>query len=115
MVNENANVDNDNQENIHPNPVQVTVSGAGLDTYIPTIPEVRESDINTKFKVKRLTPIEGRPTYEKVELMEKELGRNALAIKVPFGGGKRGCRIWGLRVFGSVLMVEWKMPRTVTG
>jgi len=52
MVNENATVDNDNQENIHPNPVQVTVSGAGLDTYIPTIPEVRESDINTKFKVK---------------------------------------------------------------
>ena len=30
-------------------------------------------------------------------------------------GGRRGYRIWGLRVFGSVLMVEWKMPFTVAG
>ena len=114
MVNENANVDNDNQENIHPNPVQVTVSGAGLDTYIPTIPEVRESDINTKFKVKRLTPIEGRPTYEKVELMEKELGRNALAIKVPFGGGKRGClgTVYSDAKFLADAGTTWVVPDT---
>ena len=32
-------------------PVNVTVAGAGLDTYIPTIPEVKESDIKSKLKV----------------------------------------------------------------
>ena len=30
-------------------------------------------------------------------------------------GRERGYTIWGLRVFGSVLMVEWKMPFTVAG
>ena len=74
--------------NARQNPVRLTLQGAGLDTHIPTIPEVRESDIKAKFKIKILTPIEGRPTYEKMELLEKELGRNALAIKVPFGGGQ---------------------------
>ena len=111
LQNKNAN---DNQENIHPNPVQVTVSGAGLDTYIPTIPEVRESDIIAKFKVKMLTPIEGRPTYEKVELMEKELGRNALAIKVPFGGGKRGClgTVYSDAKFQADAGTTWEVPET---
>ena len=111
LPNENAN---DNQENVHPNPVQVTVSGAGLDTYIPTIPEVRESDIIAKFKVKMLTPIEGRPTYEKVELMEKELGRNALAIKVPFGGGKRGClgTVYSAAKFQADAGTTWEVPET---
>ena len=69
----------------------VTVVGAGLDTYIPVIPEVRETDITALFKVKQLTLIEGRPTYESANLLEHELGSNALKIKVPFGGGKKGC------------------------
>ena len=75
----------------HPAVTNVTVVGAGLDTFIPVIPEVRETDITALFKIKQLTPINGRPTYESANLCEQELGRNALAIKVPFGGGKRGC------------------------
>lgn len=111
--NEDPNVDR-NAGNRRPNPVQVTVSGAGLDTYIPTIPEVRESDITTKFKVKTLTPIEGRPTYEKVELMEKELGRNALAIRVPFGGGKRGClgTVYSTAKYQADAGTTWTVPET---
>ena len=62
----------------------VTVVGAGLDTFIPTIPEVRETDITARFKIKTLTPIDGRPTYEAMLNCERELGRNALAIEVPF-------------------------------
>ena len=73
--------------------MNVTVAGAGLDIYIPTIPEVRESDIRSKFKVKVLTPLDGRPTYEKMRTLTQELGRNALRIQVPVGGGKRRC-LW---------------------
>ena len=90
-----------NDENIDPNvgdpqqvnpaAVNVTVAGAGLNIYIPTIPEVRESDIRSKSKVKVLTLLDGRPTYETMRTLTQELGRNALGIQVPFGGGKRGC------------------------
>ena len=73
-----------------PTVTNVTVVGAGLDTFIPVIPEVRETDITALFKLKALTPISGRPTYESAQLCEKALGHNALAIKVPFGGEKRG-------------------------
>jgi len=78
-------------QQVNPSAVNVTVAGAGLDIYIPTIPEIRESDIRSKFKVKVLTPLDGRPTYEKMRTLTQELGRNALGIQVPFGGGKRGC------------------------
>ena len=80
-----------NAPRVIPGPVNVTVAGAGLDTYIPTIPEVKESDIKSKFKVQVLIPIEGRPTYDKMRIMTQEMGRNALGVQVPFGGGKRGC------------------------
>jgi hypothetical protein len=92
----NNNENDENAENIPPNTVNVTVAGAGLDTFIPTIPEVRTTDITAKFKIKMLTPIEGRPTYEKMQTCEKELGRNALAIQVPFGGG--GKRMLGISI-----------------
>ena len=59
-----TNVQNE-PPNAKQNSVRLTLTGAGLDTHIPTIPEVRESDIKAKFKIKILTPIEGRPTYEK--------------------------------------------------
>ena len=50
---------------VKPTPVNVTVAGASPNTYIPTIPEVRESDTSSKFKVKMFIPIEGCPTYKK--------------------------------------------------
>ena len=100
--------------NAQQNPVRLTLTGAGLDTHIPTIPEVRESDIKAKFKIKILTPIEGRPTYEKMELLEKELGRNALAIKVPFVGGKRGCLgvVYSDEKFQGEAGTVWTVPES---
>ena len=99
---------------VNPAPVNVTVAGAGLDTYIPTIPEVKQSDIKSKFKVQVLTPIEGRPTYEKMRTMILEMARNALAIQVPFGGGKRGCL--GITYSGAKFLAEageaWTVPNS---
>lgn len=89
----------------------VTVIGAGLDTFIPVIPEVRETDITALFKFKTLTPISGRPTYESAQNCERELGRNALAIKVPFGGGRRGCL--GLVYSNAKYQAEAGHPWTV--
>ena len=48
-LNDVTNVRNENEP---PNPVRLTLQGAGLDTHIPAIPEVRESDIKAKFKIK---------------------------------------------------------------
>ena len=75
-------------QNVNPN---ITVRASGLDTYIPTIPKVNESDIKAKFKTDSITPIDGDPTFEKMQLAEQELARNALTAKVHFGGGTRGC------------------------
>ena len=42
----------------HANPnINGVVAGAGLDTYIPTIPDVKDADIIAKLKYKRLTKI----------------------------------------------------------
>ena len=86
-----VNHNNEDKENIPPNINNITVVEAELDTFIPTIPEVRESDIKTKFPLQTITVIDGRPTHEKMLNCERELGKNALAVEVPFGGGNRGC------------------------
>ena len=91
LQNAQLNHNNENQENIPPNINHITVVGAGLDTFIPTIPEVRESDVKAKFPHQTLTVIDGKPSYEKMLNCERELGINALAVEVPFGGGNRGC------------------------
>ena len=100
--------------NLPPNTYNVTVEGAGLDTFIPTIPEPRTTDIQQLFKVKVLTKIVGRPTYDAMQCCERELGRNALAVKVPFGGGKRGCL--GLVIsneqYRDEAGVDWSVPNT---
>jgi hypothetical protein len=54
---------------VNPAPLNVTVAGAGLNIYIPTIPEIRESNIRSKFKVKVLIPLDGRPTYKKMRAL----------------------------------------------
>ena len=114
LRNGQINHNNENQENIHPNINHITVVGAGLDTYIPTIPEVRESDIKTKFPHQTLTVIDGRPSYEKMLNCERELGINALAVEVPFGGGNRGCL--GLVYSAAKFLAEageaWDVPES---
>ena len=49
--------------NLQPN-VNVKVDGAGLDTFVPVIPEVQTEDIKELFKVKYLTKLEGEPTHD---------------------------------------------------
>jgi len=99
---------------VPPTITNVTVVGAGLDTFVPVIAEVRESDITTLFKVKQLTAVHGRPTYESANVLEQELGRNALAIKVPFGGGKKGCLgvVYSDAKFLAEAGQAWTVPAT---
>ena len=80
--------------------------------YIPTIPDIQESDIKTRFKYQNLTEIEGRPDYTKLYNARRELCRNALAVKCSFGGGKYGTL--GLVLEDSVYQAEtgvlWTVP-----
>ena len=55
--NENIDPNVGDPQQVSPAPVNVTVAGVGLDIYVPTIPEIRESNIRSKFKVKVLTPL----------------------------------------------------------
>ena len=75
--------------NLQPN-VNVKVDGAGLDTFVPVIPEVRAEDIKELFKVKYLTNLRGEPSFDWIEMIEPELARNALAVKYSFADGERG-------------------------
>ena len=95
VVNQPIAAGNQNQNpnipiNLQPN-VNVKVDGAGLDTFVPVIPEVRTEDIKELFKVKYLTKLEGEPSHDWLETVEKEMGRNSIAVKCSFGGGKMGC------------------------
>ena len=95
-----------------PAPINVTVAGAGLDMYIPTIPEVQESDIMARFKYQHLTEIEGRPDYTKLYNARRELCGNALAVKCSFRGGKYGTLGVVLEdaVYQAETGVAWTVP-----
>ena len=73
-----------------PAPPNITVQGAGLDTYIPRVKEPKDTEIIARFPHQTLTRIEGEPTYKKLINLREEMGRNALTAKVSFGGGKLG-------------------------
>ena len=47
-----------------------------------------------------------------MQTCEKELERNALAIPVPFGGGKRGCFgvVYSSEKFRAEAGVDWNVP-----
>ena len=100
-----------NNENADPN-INVVVAGAGLDTYIPVIPDAKDANIIAKFKYKTLTKIKGKPTFESMKEITRQLGRNALAVKVSFGGGKRGClgEVFSGEKFLEEAGVEWTVP-----
>ena len=68
--------------------VNVTVDGQGLDIMIPTILKPNKADITAGFKFKVLTVIKCKPTYKKTKEIVRKLARNALTVKVSFGGGK---------------------------
>ena len=80
--------------------------------YIPTVPEVQESDIMARFKYQHLTEMEGRPDYSKLYNARRELCRNALAVKCSFGGGKYGTLgvVLENAVYQAETGVEWNVP-----
>ena len=79
-----ANIINKNQ---NPN---IVIRASGLDSYVPTIRRVNESDTKAKFPHQHLTPIGGEPIYDTVQNLEEELADNALTAKIRFGGGEKG-------------------------
>jgi hypothetical protein len=111
MVETRAGAGNDG--NADPN-INVVVAGAGLDTYIPVIPDAKDANIIAKFKYKTLTKIKGKPTFESMKEITRQLGRNALAIKVSFGGSKRGClgEVFSRERFLEEAGVEWIVPES---
>ena len=70
--------------------MSVTFDGQGLDIMIPTIPRPNKEDIKAGFSFKVLTAIKGKPTYEKMKEIVRQLARNVLIVKVSFGGDKHG-------------------------
>ena len=95
-----------------PPPINVIVAGAGLDVYIPRVPEVQEADVKARFKYQRLTEIEGRPDYSKLYHAHRELCRNSLAVKCLFGGGNYGTLgiVFEDAVFLAEAGVAWVVP-----
>ena len=103
-------------ENQNPNlrDVNVTVDGHGLDIMIPTIPKPDKADIKAGFKFLVLAEVKGKPTYEKMKEIIRELARNALTIKVLFEGGKHGvlALVIGDDEFLQETENEWLVPDT---
>ena len=50
----------------------------------------KEKDLIALWQYKELDSIVGRPTYEKLVWLRKQLTRNATKVESPFGGGKTG-------------------------
>ena len=71
----------------YPVPANLLASSA-LDNVIPTITEPKEADILAKFKYKQLEKIDGEPNYPKLVKLQRQMVRNARALKSSFGGGR---------------------------
>ena len=61
-----------------------------MDTYVPSIPEIKPDDMKLRFPYQQLTKIEGKPEYKQIFFVREEIYRNAISIKSIFGGGKHG-------------------------
>ena len=92
--NHNPNIPN----NLNPN-ISVKVDGAGLNAFVPVIPEVCAEDIKELFKVKYLTKLEREPTFNWIKMIECELARNALAVECSFGVCQKKRDLGSLRFF----------------
>jgi hypothetical protein len=92
----------------------ITVQASGLDSLIPTIPKVNESNIKAKFKTDSITPIGGNPTFKDMQLVGQELACNTLTAKVHFGGGSRGCLgvVYTATKYLTETGVNWTVPST---
>ena len=69
-----------------PQIVQVSL----IDTYVPSIPEIKPDDVKLRFHYQKLTKIEGEPEYKQMCVVQEEIYCTALSIKSSFGGGKHG-------------------------
>ena len=75
-------------QNINPN---IIVQSSAFDTYVPVVRRVNKEDVQVAFQHQQLDPIDGEPTFDEMQHLEKQLASNALTAKVSFGGGKKGC------------------------
>ena len=92
----------------------IIVRSSALDTHVPVVRRVNDADIKARFPHQRLTPIEGEPTFEKMQNLEKELAANALTAKVGFGGGKKGCLgvVYSNAKYRVEAGTDWRVPET---
>ena len=61
-------------------PTPIIVRGSGLDNYVPTVRRVNEADLKARFTTQHLTPIDGEPSFTKMQRVEQELASNALMV-----------------------------------
>ena len=94
--------------------MNVTVDGHGLDIMIPMIPKPNKADIKAGFKFEVLTVLKGKPTYEKMKEIVRQLARNSLTVKVSFGGGKHGVLavVLGHVDYLKETQEQWLVPHT---
>ena len=93
-----------------PQIVQVSL----MDTYVPSIPKIKPDNVKLRFPYKQLTTIKGEPEYEQMCVAREEIYRNALSIKLSFGGGKHGHK--GLVTKPTIYQIDtgkdWVVPET---
>ena len=65
-----------------------------MDTYVPSIPEIKPEDVKLHFPYQQLTKIKGEPEYEQMCVVCEEIYRNSLSIKSSFGGRNAGTKNW---------------------
>ena len=85
-----------------------------MDTYVPSIPEIKPDDVKLCFPYQQLTKIEGQPEYEQMCIVREEIYRNALSIRSSFGRVKRGHK--GLVTNPAIYWIDmgkyWVVPAT---
>ena len=85
-----------------------------MDTYVPVIPEINPNDVKLRFPYQQLTKIEGESEYEQMCVVREEIYRNALSIRLRFGGGKLGHK--GLVTKPKIYRIDtdekWVVPAT---
>ena len=61
-----------------------------MDTYVPSIPEIKPDDVKLRFPYQQLTKIKGKTDYKQICVVGEEIYCNTLSIKSSFSRGKRG-------------------------
>ena len=98
-------------QNVNPN---IIVQSSAFDTYVPVVRRVNKEDVQVAFQHQQLDPIDGEPTFDEMQHLEKQLASNALTAKVSFGGGKKGCLgvVYSKAKFWVEAGQDWIVPQS---